>query len=940
MSKSKFCKLLSVVLAVAICCTALCGSIIAVNAANADYTCTYTVTVGDQNNAVPFGSTKVKAQVKFDLPAGFGGGDFTVSLKDTKGNDIYSSISDAKVTAATPKDSGVSFDAKSSNCFINNGNQVEFLLGDGDLYTSATIEYTYNMSSYVNSNPGNTYPTTITNIKLAVEHDYATVNVTAASDSDASFHAHSAWLPDNTPKTEFTSADENHKVVSDSKCATCGQNDSEHKQVHPNYLTFDGATELGSVLNTGWIGLSGTTVDYNSDGNLNINVHGYTQYQSGTLVILVTDENGKEYYRSSDKQTSTFAGNGFNADEFMVNINNFSAKNIDKKLLITAVAINSNKVCYSRTEEFTLTDYCTDVIDENAVWADGTTDAQKTADKEVAASLLYYGASIDESVFNKTTTAPEDTTIKGTTTVTPVEKSIVKWGGTDSDKPKTLQESGMKGSGDSEEDPYIIETAAQLFYVVQYAGDDSINKFYKISDSVAVVDFNNGNLGLSDNTKHFKGTFDGNGVTIKNLKIFGYHAALFPNVSGNATIKNLKVDTASLTATSGNAGGLIANINGDYNTNITVSNCIIINSTVTVNDNGGAGIIVGTAGNGPYLTIENCFVSGNTATASSSYQSNSLICVGWKTNNYALNNTIVIGSNPTNRINNFNNVSTDYEMESSINGITQLTTQQMQGANALTTMNLSSTDWFATESGYPELRVFHSLQNIYTDDLSHTPTCAIKINGVACTVCGVAEQHTAGDCSCGYKSTVVPSISELLTQKYDSTVSGKVLTVLNANKTYTNKFESNTKFVSAYTANTNPTDSNSNLYLYTSSLILKTLPYITFTFVLLGDNATNLSNVKIKFTYGETTKEITGDDLIHNQGAGKFYAYRLKELPIVNLKDQVTVTVNGNNFGSYSAAGFAISAINYGSDYFYYAQAAKAIVLYSEMLSARKSVYA
>lgn len=1420
MSKSKFGKLLSVVLAVAICCTALCGSIIAVNAANADYNGTYTVTVGDQNNAVPFGSTKVKAQVKFDLPAGFGGGDFTIPT----GSD-YSSISDAKVIAATPKDSGVSFDAKSSNCFINNGNQVEFLLGDGDLYTSATIEYTYNMSDYVGSAVSTSYPTTITDINLAVEHDYATVYVTAASDTDAYFHSHSAWYGS---KTEFTSAEDKHGIIT-ATCNICNKNgvtDCHHTQVQPNYLTFEGATGLNAEYNTAWIGLSGTTVDYNSDGTLNINVHGYSKYYGNTVVILVTDENGKEYYRSSDKQTSTFAGDGFSADEFMVNINNFSAKNIDKKLLITAVALinsgDTKQIAYSRTEEFTLTDYCTDVIDENAVWADGTTDAQKTADKEVAASLLYYGASIDESVFNKTTTAPEDTTIKGTTTVTPVEKrveawtqgatdgqgsnnwgfsepitkgegtkenpyiienarqlaGIVLWGGdstagkyyevdenigafylnlngsnydastfetlksTLSNKAKywvsnssyafqghfdgngveirglsaygestaglfpfvkgdvsfknitvtdsyisatsrvgvivgaasgdtslnsisfencvvkgnyvemtgteakyshygvagglagalvTVQESASvnnclivdnnfvlsngrsayatygnitrkgvsNGSGgwlwpvqpkysniitdelayapsndtyidgvsnytniyttadvsgyvnagsltdanikvitksemqganalttmnlsstdwfatesgypelrvfhslqtvsngnntghklqcaikvdgvtctvcgvteshtmadnsegtysicsacgygekkitytttvtpvekssdkwgyrsdlntadgkwgfsdsnisllnpdaaNSEENPYIIETAEQLAYIALYAGDATAGKYYKVSDNVkefvltpsstATIDnssFENLKTSLlaaakyseygggvykywtSSNDYAFQGHFDGNGVVIRGLitsENYTNAVALFPYVKGDVSFKNITL-TDSFLSTSRNAGGIIgtsATVDGDNWSTITsleFENCVVkgnyfemTNTSATVEHNYSVGGLTGAvrcAKNN--VTVNNCVVVDNKTEMSNSgtaYAFFGSIAQAGNTT-YSFKNSIsdlpvwtIANTDIIDKAANYTNVYTTVTIpEGEISGVTDANVKtiektSMKGANALTTMNLSSTDWFATESGYPELKVFHSLQNIYTDDLSHTPTCAITINGVACTVCGVAEQHTAGDCSCGYKSKVAPSISELLTQKYDSTVSGKVLTVLNANKTYTNKFESNTKFVSAYTADNNPTDSTSNLYLYTTSLILKTSPYITFSFVLLGDNATNLSNVKIKFTYGETTIEITGDKLIHNEGAGRYYAYRLKELPIVNLKDQVKVTVNDNDFGSYSAAGYAISAINYGSDYFYHAQAAKAIVLYSEMLSARKSVYA
>ena len=74
MSQKLHSKLLSIILCIAICCATLCGSIIAVNAAAADYNGTYTISVGDDKQAVPFAATEVKAQVKFDLPAGFVGG--------------------------------------------------------------------------------------------------------------------------------------------------------------------------------------------------------------------------------------------------------------------------------------------------------------------------------------------------------------------------------------------------------------------------------------------------------------------------------------------------------------------------------------------------------------------------------------------------------------------------------------------------------------------------------------------------------------------------------------------------------------------------------------------------------------------------------------------------------------------------------------------------
>ncbi len=1414
MSKSRFGKLLSVILAIAICCTTLCGSIIGVNAVSDEYNGTYTVTVGDTNNAVSFGATQVTAQVKFDLPAGFGGGHFTIPT-----NNDYSGISNAKVIAATPKNSANSFNATNTAVFVDEvdgGNKVEFILGNGEVYTSATIEYTYDMKDYVSSNSGKTYPTTITNIDLDIEYAYVNATVTATADSAANFHAHSAWLDDQTPKSEFSSDTDNHKVV-DSKCATCGNKDASHKQVHPNYLTFSGAEGLGSVSNTGWIGLSGTTVDYNTDGSLNINVHGYSQYCGNTVVVLVTDENGKEYYRSSSKEVSTYAGKGFKNDEFMVNINNFSAKNIGEKLLITATAINESNLLYSRTEEFTLTDYCTSVINDNAVWKEGTSDEEKTSDKEVAASLLYYGASIDEKVFDKTTTAPEDTTIKGTTAVTPVEKrvevwtqgetdgygsnnwgfsepitegegtqgnpykitnarqlaGVLLWGGDttkgkyykvdenisvfylnlDGDKYnastfenlksslsnktkywvsnanyafqghfdgngveirglsaasqstaglipfikgdvsiknvtvtdsyltatsrvgvivgatagdtelnsisfencvvkgnyvemtgtrneyshyevagglagalvtvqesasvnncliidnnfvlsngrsayatygninrkgvsngsggwnwpvqpkykniitdeipygasndsyidgvsnyanvyttkdisgyvyyssltdsniKQIEKSEMQGANalttmklsstdwfattsypelkvfhslqtvsngnstghkqqcaikingqlcsvcgitenhtmadneegtysicsacgygekkvtyttavtpvekasdkwgwrsdldtaedkygfsdssislldpnaaNSESNPYIIENAEQLAYIALYSSDATAGKYYKVSDNVkelvltpsstasidnssfdtlktsllaaAKYSGNTARYWSADSGTAFQGHFDGNGVVIKGLTTTentGTAVALFPYVKGNVSFKNLTL-TDSYLSTNKSVGGIVgtsANANGDNYSSITsieFENCVVKgnymemkSTSATVEHNYSLGGLTG-AIRSPQNSIKvtNCVVVDNKTEMSNNgiaYAFFGSIAQAGNTT-YSFTNSFsdlavwtLASTVLVDKAANYSNVYTTQAIPSGeISDCTDanvktITTSEMQGANALTTMKLSSTDWFATTS-YPELKVFHSLQTIYTDDSTHTPTCAITIGGKQCTVCGVAEQHTTGTCACGYVSTVSISISELLTKKYDADVSEKVLTVLGNNKTYQDKFESNSKFVAAYTEDNNPTDSTSTLYLYTTSLNLKTSPHIMFHFAFLGDYMTNPSSVSITFTCGEFSETVTGDELTHNAGAGDSFAYRLKKLPIVNLKDQITVTVNGENFGTYSAAGYAITAINYGSDYSYHAQAAKAIVLYSEMLAARKSLNA
>ena len=267
-----------------------------------------------------------------------------------------------------------------------------------------------------------------------------------------------------------------------------------------------------------------------------------------------------------------------------------------------------------------------------------------------------------------------------------------------------------------------------------------------------------------------------------------------------------------------------------------------------------------------------------------------------------------------------------------------VTAEQITGAAAKTNMpGLNwNTAWLLTD-GTPELRLLHSLQAIYTDDLSHTLKCAISVDGTPCSVCGLEEPHAeSGKCDCGY--TVVSSInvSELLTNKFGADACAKTIEILNANSTYASYFVSNSNFALKYEKDIQPQPADSNFEFFATSLNLKTTPHIAFTFALYNEYRDNPSSVNIKFECdGATVVQITGDQMIHNQGAGRYFAYRLKELPVTKLCKQVNVTVNGNDYGSYSAAGFALAAMGYGSGYEYYAQAAKAVVLYSEMLAAR-----
>ena len=369
------------------------------------------------------------------------------------------------------------------------------------------------------------------------------------------------------------------------------------------------------------------------------------------------------------------------------------------------------------------------------------------------------------------------------------DKKTVKWDGS---TPKTFAESGITGGG-TEENPYIIKTPAQLWYIAQKANADSAGKYFKVADNVSAFDMNGSTWSLEDNGSNFQGTFDGNGVKIINFKFIGWHAALFPNVLKNVTIKNLKVSDAEVKATGGNAGGIIACINGDGTTVVTVSNCVVENSLVEAKE--AAGAIAATAGNGPSLTIDNCLVKNNTVTTTYTgtevdYKNNGILGLCWQSEKCTLSNSIILGNEPTYWIRNFDNVYTDVQPATANEQIKTLTVAEMSGATGLEKVALDFAGvWFAN-AGTPELQVFHNLKgaadttDAYAGHTANCEDCGLQGVGLSdhiyddaytCTVCGftcdhkndnhvtdsatsngdcVTDPYVEKSCACGYTWTV------------------------------------------------------------------------------------------------------------------------------------------------------------------------------------------
>lgn len=122
--------------------------------------------------------------------------------------------------------------------------------------------------------------------------------------------------------------------------------------------------------------------------------------------------------------------------------------------------------------------------------------------------------------------------------------------------------------------------------------------------------------GSEATNKYFAGTFDGNGKTIKNLKLnTDYCTGLFGALGLNGTIKNVKIVNANIESSHW-AGALVG-----YIYRGTVENCEVENATINcvklddVHNGDKAGALVGYANDDSASLIKNCKASNSTVTA-------------------------------------------------------------------------------------------------------------------------------------------------------------------------------------------------------------------------------------------------------------------------------------------------------------------------------------
>ena len=287
----------------------------------------------------------------------------------------------------------------------------------------------------------------------------------------------------------------------------------------------------------------------------------------------------------------------------------------------------------------------------------------------------------------------------------------------------------------------IINKASEMAWVALRGGESTTGKNYKVADGIKYFDMN-GSVGITANSTAaevkeatatgnnwnytgdgkiapFYGNFDGNGVTIYNIRTLKYgQGALFPYVLNESTIKNVSVK-ASYIAGYHNAAGLVGT--GELQKTITFDKCSVENCYLNDGNDqnaacsrAAAGIISSTGNSN--AKISNCLVANNIF-STAGYEAGFVA----KTGNYApkgveITNSIAIGVTPysTSKLGgdlgkglteqlNVSNVYSDVACD--ISGFTILTKEQMQGAAAKENIALNwDITWKAGAEGeYPSI---------------------------------------------------------------------------------------------------------------------------------------------------------------------------------------------------------------------------------------------
>ena len=165
---------------------------------------------------------------------------------------------------------------------------------------------------------------------------------------------------------------------------------------------------------------------------------------------------------------------------------------------------------------------------------------------------------------------------------------------------------GYAGGSGTETDPYIIETARQLAYLIKHDVVDSAGasngKYYKLGADIYLNDVwdtdwrtNNPNSWYEvESSKRFAGNLDGDGYTVYGLYYSGTASfGLIPWVdmwSYDVTIKNLIISDAYISTSASFVGSVVAYVyaTAERNAVFTLSNCFVDENVYIFSSNASA----------------------------------------------------------------------------------------------------------------------------------------------------------------------------------------------------------------------------------------------------------------------------------------------------------------------------------------------------------------
>lgn len=165
---------------------------------------------------------------------------------------------------------------------------------------------------------------------------------------------------------------------------------------------------------------------------------------------------------------------------------------------------------------------------------------------------------------------------------------------------------GYAGGSGTETDPYIIETARQLAYLIKHDVVDSAGatngKYYKLAADIYLNDVSNPDWKSNnpnswyevESSKRFAGNLDGDGYTVYGLYYSGTASfGLIPFVemwSYDVTIKNLVISDAYISTSGQFVGAVVGYVYATANRNavFTLSNCFVNDNVYIFSSNSSA----------------------------------------------------------------------------------------------------------------------------------------------------------------------------------------------------------------------------------------------------------------------------------------------------------------------------------------------------------------